>query len=45
MQCFEKLKRSFGHDNDRGVREVGPLKLDVPDSKYFDNDERMVKLT
>jgi len=45
MLSFEKLKRSFGHDEDFGVREVGPIRLDAADSIYYDDEERMVKLT
>jgi molecular chaperone DnaK (HSP70) len=45
MTSFEKLKRSFGYDQDRGIREVGPLKLNVPDSMFYDEDERVVKLS
>jgi hypothetical protein len=45
MRCFEMVKRDFGLDDDRDVRELSPLKLDIPDSEYYDDGERAVKLT
>ena len=45
MMSFEKYKRDFGLNDDRDIREIGPIRLDVPDSVHFDEDERMVKLT
>ncbi len=45
MSCFEKLKQDFGHSDDRDVREVSPLNLNIPDSEYYDGEERIVKLT
>jgi molecular chaperone DnaK (HSP70) len=45
MTCFEMLKRDFGLNDDYGIREVTPLDLGIPDSEYYDDDERMVKLT
>ena len=45
MANFEKLKRSFGHDQDFGKRELGPIMLDVEDSDHYDSDERVVLLS
>ncbi|TAQ85429.1 hypothetical protein B7494_g6250 [Chlorociboria aeruginascens] len=45
MTCFEKLKQDFGHNDDRGVRELSPINLNISDSQYYDDEERMVKLT
>lgn len=48
MISFEKYKRDFGRndeDQDQDIREIGPVRMDVPDSNDYDEDERMVKLT
>ncbi|TVY34708.1 Chaperone protein DnaK [Lachnellula subtilissima] len=45
MISFEKFKRDFGLSDDRDIREIGPIRLDVADSVHFDEDERTVKLT
>lgn len=46
MTSFETYKRSFGLSDDRGdTREIGPIRLDLPDSEHFDEDERLVILT
>ncbi len=45
MTCFEMVKRDFGLNDDRDARELSPLKLDIPDSEYYDSEERIVKLT
>jgi hypothetical protein len=45
MISFEKHKRDFGLSDDRDIREIGPIRLDIPDSEYYDEEERMVKLT
>jgi hypothetical protein len=46
MQSFEESKRDFGRDDDdNSVRELTDLKLDIPDSKFYDEEERIVKLT
>ncbi|PMD34535.1 Hsp70 family protein-like protein [Hyaloscypha variabilis F] len=45
MTSFEKHKRDFGLNDNKDVREIGPIRLDVSDSEYFDEDERNVKLT
>ena len=45
MTCFEMVKRDFGLNDDRDERELSPLKLDIPDSEYYDDEERIVKLT
>jgi hypothetical protein len=45
MTNFETHKKSFGLSDDRENREIGPIRLDVPGSEYFDEDERSVILT
>jgi hypothetical protein len=45
MISFEKYKQDFGLSDDRDIREIGPVRLDVPDSEHYDEEERMVKLT
>jgi hypothetical protein len=45
MACFEMLKRDFGLNDDQEELELGPLNLGVPDSDYYDEYDRMVKLT
>ncbi|KAH8587066.1 Hsp70 family protein-like protein [Bisporella sp. PMI_857] len=45
MIAFETYKRDFGLSDDRDVREIGPIKLELPDSEHYDEEERMVKLT
>jgi hypothetical protein len=45
MNCFEMVKRDFGLNDDRGVREISPLNLNIADSQYYDDEERIVKLT
>ncbi|KAF4634009.1 hypothetical protein G7Y89_g4107 [Cudoniella acicularis] len=45
MACFELLKRDFGLNEDREVRELSPLNLCLPDSEYYDDYDRTVKLT
>lgn len=46
MQSFEESKRDFGRDDtDYDVRELRDLKLDIPDSEFYDEDEQIVKLT
>jgi len=45
MNCFEMVKRDFGLNDDRGVREISPLNLSIADSQYYDDEERIVKLT
>jgi hypothetical protein len=45
MECFESVKRDFGLNDDRTVREITPLNLNIPDSQHYDDEERMVKLT
>jgi hypothetical protein len=46
MLSFETYKRSFGlSDDDTDTREIGPIRLDLPESEYYDEDERMVILT
>jgi len=45
MTDFETHKKSFGLSDDRENREIGPIRLDVPGSEYFDEDERSVILT
>ncbi|TGO11634.1 hypothetical protein BTUL_0105g00240 [Botrytis tulipae] len=45
MAAFEALKRDFGRADDREVGELGPLNLDVVDSAYFDEEDRLVLLS
>ncbi|CZR67409.1 related to hsp70 protein [Phialocephala subalpina] len=45
MISFEKHKRDFGRNDDRDILEIGPIRLEVPDSEHYDEVERMVKLT
>ena len=45
MTCFEMVKRDFGLNDDRDIRELSPLRLDIPDTEYYDDEERIVKLT
>lgn len=45
MISFEKYKRDFGLSDDRDIREIGPIRLEVPDSEHYDEEERMVRLT
>lgn len=45
MACFEMVKRDFGRNDDREEVELSPLRLDIPDSEFYDDDERIVKLT
>jgi hypothetical protein len=45
MTSFETQKKSFGLSDDREDREIGPIRLDIPGSEYFDEDERLVILT
>jgi hypothetical protein len=45
MVSFETYKKSFGLSDDRDIREIGPIKLDLPNSEHYDEDERLVILT
>ncbi|KAH8650615.1 Hsp70 family protein-like protein [Tricladium varicosporioides] len=46
MLSFETAKRDFGrNDDDDDIREVTDLKLDIPDSEFYDEEEQVVKLT
>ncbi|TVY15152.1 Heat shock protein [Lachnellula arida] len=46
MTSFETYKKSFGLSDDTGdIREIGPIRLDLPDSEHFDEDERLLILT
>lgn len=45
MATFEMLKRDFGRNDEREKGELGPLNLDVPDSEYYDSEDRVVMLT
>jgi hypothetical protein len=45
MASFETYKRSFGLSDDRDAREIGPIRLDLPNSEHYDEDERLVTLT
>jgi len=45
MTCFEMVKRDFGLKDDHDEQELSPLNLNIPDSEYYDDEERIVKLT
>lgn len=46
MISFETVKRDFGrNDDDDDIRELADLKLDIPDSEFYDEEEQVVKLT
>ncbi|KAH8808655.1 Hsp70 family protein-like protein [Xylogone sp. PMI_703] len=46
MSSFEKYKQDFGLRDDRDdIREIGPITLDVADSDFYDDEERVVRLT
>lgn len=45
MSCFEGLKRDFGVIDNGDDRELGPINLDVPESKFYDPEDRIVKLS
>jgi hypothetical protein len=46
MRSFETAKRDFGrNDDDDDIRELEDLKLDIPDSEFYDEEEQIVKLT
>lgn len=45
MNCFEKLQRSFGVDEDAGEQDVYPLTMKIEDSEYYDDDQRAVKIS
>lgn len=45
MTCFEGIKRDFGIKDDYDERELGPINLGLPDSKFYDEEERQVKLS
>lgn len=45
MTCFEMVKRDFGLNDDHEGQELSPLKLDIPESEYYDEEESAVKLT
>lgn len=47
MRSFESCKRDFGRneDDEDEIRELTDLKLDIPDSEFYDEEEQIVKLT
>jgi hypothetical protein len=46
MNSWEIVKRQLSPDSDDGIQELGPVNLkDVSDSKWYDEEELMVKLT
>jgi hypothetical protein len=45
MTSFEGIKRDFGLNNNQDERELGPINLGIPDSVYYDEEERLVKLS
>ena len=45
MLSFEKHKQDFGLGDDQDIRELGPIRLDVQDSEYYDEVELYIRLT
>ena len=47
MMSFEKFKQDFGRNDDdhNDTREVTDLKLDIPDSEFYNEEEQIVNLT
>ena len=45
MTSFEGIKRDFGLNDNHDERELGPINLGIPDSVYYDEEERLVKLS
>lgn len=45
MRSFESKKKDFGLNDDEEEFEIGQIRLDVPDSDYYDAYELAVKLT
>lgn len=45
MREFEKVKRSFGANEDMSTREISPLTMKIEDSEYYDLEERAVLLS
>ena len=45
MLSFEKNKQDFGLSDDQGISELGPIRLNVPDSEYYDEVELYIRLT
>ncbi|KAE9364639.1 Hsp70 family protein-like protein [Stipitochalara longipes BDJ] len=44
MNAFESIKRNFGNKKSRRVQEL-PIKLGIAKSRYYDEEERSVKLS
>jgi hypothetical protein len=45
MKAFEAYKISFGSNDDRENCEIGPIRLDITGSEYFDEYDSSVILT
>lgn len=45
MNAFESAKRSFGAPGEYRDQELGPLRMEVEDSDWYDAEEGMVRLT
>jgi len=45
MASFESGKKSFGSNDNKTTLDIGPIRLDVPNSEHYDKNERMVILT
>ena len=45
MSSFEGVKRDFGLIDNSDDRELGPINLDVPESDYYNPDNRTVELS
>lgn len=45
MRSFELKKKDFGLNDDEEEFEIGPIRLDVPDSDHYDAYELAIKLT
>jgi hypothetical protein len=44
MMAFEKCKQDFGLNDDSDTIEI-PLRLDAPESDYYDDEDHQIKLT
>lgn len=45
MDNFEKAKWQFGNDEEMGNAEIEGIKMDIPESEYYDAEENSVLLS
>ena len=47
MRSFETVKQKFGRNaaEENDIRELAGLRLDIPDSEFYDEEEDLVNLT